>query len=215
MSYIDPSMGMGMGAAGMGMGAAGMGAAGMGAAGMDMGLGGNSMYRLSTQTNILMIGYILLMILNHLNLVQTLFGSTSKFTGQLRIWLFAAILILTVVNCLLMIILKERRRPFMSFRRDMNGMPIAFTVIQVLILGLTTWLYLISEPSDSFSKKMNTVGIYFFINISSMLSTWGFALSRCSLDALSASGMGMSPGMGMGMSPGMGMGMSPGMGYNY
>ena len=171
---------------------------GMGNYGQDSG-----MYRLSTQTNIVMFGYILLMTLNHLNLGQVVFGKETKLSGNMRIWLFGAILLLTIVNCMLMLILKERRRPLVPYRREQNIMPIMFTVMQVIILGLTLWLYFTAESSSSVGKKMNNIAIYTFINVSSMLSTWGFGLSRCTMDdmsAMSGTGMGMMPGMGM--SPG-------------
>ena len=164
----------------------------------DYGPGG-AMYRLSTQTNIVMIGYILLMLINHLNLGQVLFGKNSKLTGNLRIWLFGAILLLTIVNCMLMLILKERRRPVTPYRRDPNIMPIMFTVFQVIILGITLWLYFMAESSDSIGTKMNNIAIYSFINISSMLSTWGFGLSRCTMEDMSA--MSMSGSMMQGVSP--------------
>jgi hypothetical protein len=156
---------------------------------------GSTMYRLSTQTNIVMIGYILLMLLNHLNLGQLIFGKNSKLTGNLRIWLFGAILLLTIVNCMLMLILKERRRPLTPYRNDPNIMPIMFTVFQVIILGITLWLYFTAETSESVSKKMNNVAIYTFINVSSMLSTWGFGLSRCTMEEMSMSGSMMTGSM--------------------
>jgi hypothetical protein len=47
---------------------------------------------------------------------------------------------------------------------------------------------------------MNNVAIYSFINISSMLSTWGFGLSRCTMEDMTMSGSmmqgSMMPGMG-------------------
>ena len=92
-----------------------------------------AMYRLSTQTNIVMIGYILLMLLNHLNVGQLIFGKESKLTGNMRIWLFGSILLLTIVNCMLMLILKERRRPLTPYRTDPKIMPIMFTVFQIII----------------------------------------------------------------------------------
>ncbi len=163
---------------------------------------GGAMYRLSTQTNIVMIGYILLMLLNHLNLGQLLFGKNSKLTGNLRIWLFGAILLLTIVNCMLMLILKERRRPLTPYRNDPNIMPIMFTVFQIIILGITLWLYFMAESSDSVGKKINNIAIYSFINISTMLSTWGFGLSRCTMEDMSMGAMGaMSGSMMPGMSP--------------
>ena len=63
-----------------------------------------------------------------------------------------------------------------------------------------------AEPSTSVGKKMNNIAVYVFINVSSMLSTWGFGLSRCTLEdmsAMSATGAmtGMMPGMGMGVPP--------------
>ena len=158
---------------------------------------GGAMYRLSTQTNIVMIGYILLMLLNHLNLGQLIFGKSSKLTGNLRIWLFGAILLLTIVNCMLMLILKERRRPLTPYRNDPNIMPIMFTVFQIIILGITLWLYFMAESSDSIGKKINNIAIYSFINISTMLSTWGFALSRCTMEDMSMGAMSgsMMPGV--------------------
>ncbi len=188
MAYIgDPSM---------------MGMAGM-SPGMNTDFGpGASMYRLSTQTNIVMFGYILLMTLNHLNLGQVVFGKETKLTGNTRIWIFGAILLLTIVNCMLMLILKERRRPLVPYRREQNIMPIMFTVFQIIILGITLWLYFMAESSDSVGKKINNIAIYSFINISTMLSTWGFGLSRCTMEDMSMGAMGaMSGSMMPGMSP--------------
>jgi hypothetical protein len=150
-------------------------------------------FKLSTQTNIVMFGYLLLMVVNHMTLGETIFSDTVKFDTTItngfkmdankRTWTFALIIFFTIINSFLFLLLKEKKRPVVTAYRQSNIIPIMFTVFQSIILVLTLGLYFILTPHETtLIKKVMTTLIFSFLNISVMLSTWGFASSRCSID---------------------------------
>jgi small-conductance mechanosensitive channel len=162
----------------------------------------NRVYKLSTQTNIVMFGYLLLMMVNHMTLGETIFSDTVKFKVSTettntanttntnlnldenkRTWGFALIIFFTIINAFLFLLLKEKKRPVVSVYRQSNIIPIMFTIFQFIILVLTLSLYFILAPTETtLTKKIMTSIVFTFLNISVMLSTWGFASSRCSID---------------------------------
>jgi len=153
----------------------------------------NRVYKLSTQTNIVMFGYLLLMVVNHMTLGETIFSENVKFDTSItnglkldankRTWAFALIIFFTIINGFLFLLLKEKKRPVVTAYRQSNIIPIMFTVFQFIILILTLSLYFILTPAETtLMKKIMTTLIFSFLNISVMLSTWGFASSRCSID---------------------------------
>jgi small-conductance mechanosensitive channel len=153
----------------------------------------NRVYKLSTQTNIVMFAYLLLMAVNHITLGETIFsdnlnfdtsiGKNLKMDTHKRTWIFALIIFFTIINGFLFLLLKEKKRPVVTAYRQSNIIPIMFTVFQFIILILTLSLYFILTPAETtLMKKIMTTLIFSFLNISVMLSTWGFASSRCSID---------------------------------
>jgi hypothetical protein len=153
----------------------------------------NRVYKLSTQTNIVMFGYMLLMVVNHMSLGEIIFSDSVKFdtatTGSLnldankRTWAFALIIFFTIINAFLFLLLKEKKRPVVAVYRQSNIIPVVFTIFQCIILILSLGLYFMLTPAETtLTKKVMTTILFTFLNVSVMLSTWGFASSRCSID---------------------------------
>ena len=153
----------------------------------------NRVYKLSTQTNIVMFGYMLLMVVNHMTLGETIFSDTVQFDtssanglkldSNKRTWAFALIIFFTIINAFLFLLLKEKKRPVVAAYRQSNIIPVVFTIFQCIILVLSLGLYFMLTPAETtLMKKIMTTLVFTFLNVSVMLSTWGFASSRCSID---------------------------------
>ena len=159
----------------------------------------NRVYKLSTQTNIVMFGYMLLMVVNHMTLGETIFSDAVQFdtttttttttTNNLKLdankrtWAFALIIFFTIINAFLFLLLKEKKRPVVAVYRQSNIIPVIFTIFQCIILILSLGLYFMLTPAETtLMKKIMTTLVFTFLNVSVMLSTWGFASSRCSID---------------------------------
>ena len=148
---------------------------------VGMGGIGQGQYKLNTQTNIVMMGYVIIMLLNHLSLAQVVFNKRARVKDTKTVWIFASVIIFTIINCMMLLVLKEKRRPVIVRRAETNIMPIMFTIFQIIILAFTLWLHIICvQPKDAISQ-FNDYAVYVFINIAAVLSTWGFSLTRCSM----------------------------------
>ena len=143
----------------------------------------NHFYKLSTQTNMLMFGYIILMAVNHMIMGDIVYHSENTYDTTRKNWFFSTILFCTIINCVILLWLKEKKRPVMqSTRRGVSKVaPFLFGIFQVLIMVFSLVLTLSSTQQIESKKKIMTVITLFGLNISVILSTWGFASSVCSI----------------------------------
>ncbi len=142
----------------------------------------NHFYKLSTQTNMLMFGYILLMAVNHMIMGDIVYNPDNTYDTTKKNWFFSVILFCTIINCIILLWLKEKKRPVMQSRRGTSKVaPFLFGFFQLFILGFSLALTLSSTQTIESKKKIMTVITILGLNISVVLSTWGFSSSVCSI----------------------------------
>jgi hypothetical protein len=142
----------------------------------------NHFYKLSTQSNLLIFGYILLMSVNHMILGDIIYDKENSFDKTKKIWFFSTVFFCTLINCFVLLLLKEKKRPVIQSARPARLVPILFGIFQIIILGFTLALLLTSTHAIDTKKKVITSITFVAINCSVILSTWGFASSVCSID---------------------------------
>ena len=69
----------------------------------------NHFYKLSTQTNMLILGYILLMGVNHMILGDIIYNPNNTFDEKKKNWFFSTVFFCTVINCFILLWLKEKK----------------------------------------------------------------------------------------------------------
>ena len=143
----------------------------------------NHFYKLSTQTNMIIGGYILLMGVNHMILGSIVYNKDNTMNPQTKNWLFATVFFCTIINCFILLWLKEKKRPVVQTTRGRGSVaPILFGIFQVIILICTIAVAVMSTPKPDTVKQIMTIITFLALNISVILSTVGFASSVCSLD---------------------------------
>lgn len=144
----------------------------------------NHFYKLSTQTNLLIFGYVLLMGVNHMILGDIIYDTQNTFDEKKKNWFFSTVFFCTIINCFVLLWLKEKKRPVVQSVRTSKLGPIIFALFQLIILGFSVALFFtVKQPIEN-KKKIMTIITLVALNFSVILSTWGFASSVCSIDRM-------------------------------
>lgn len=142
----------------------------------------NHFYKLSTQTNMLIFGYVLLMAINHMILGDIIYDPNNTFDDKKKNWFFSTVFFCTIINCFILLWLKEKKRPVLQASRKSSKIaPVLFALIQIIILGFSLTLFLSAKQKIETKKKIMTVVTFVALNFSVILSTWGFSSSVCSI----------------------------------
>jgi hypothetical protein len=118
----------------------------------------NHFYKLSTQTNMLMLGYVLLMAINHMILGDIIYNANNTFDDKKKNWFFSTVFFCTIINCFILLWLKEKKRPVLqNSRRTSRVAPILFGFIQLIILVFSLTLLLSAKQEMETKKKIMKV----------------------------------------------------------
>lgn len=142
----------------------------------------NHYYKLSTQTNLLIFGYALLMGVNHMLLGDIIYNKNNTFDEKKKNWFFSTVFFCTLINCFVLLWLKEKKRPVIQQPKPSRVGPILFAFFQLIILGFTLGLLFTAKQDIDRKTKIITTITFLALNISVILSTWGYASSVCSID---------------------------------
>ena len=148
----------------------------------------NHYYKFSTQTNLLIFGYLLLMAVNHMILGDIIYDKQNTFDEKKKNWFFSTVVFCTIINCFVLLWLKEKKRPVtqtggISSRNSKFG-PFIFALFQLIIMVFTLTLFFTAKQQIDNKKKIMTAVTFVALNSSVILSTWGFASSVCSIDRI-------------------------------
>jgi hypothetical protein len=142
----------------------------------------NHFYKLSTQTNMLIFGYLLLMSINHMVLGDITYSPENTYDSTKKNWFFATVVFCTLINCFILLWLKEQKRPVLRTNsRSSRIAPLIFAFFQIIILSCSLAIFFMSTQQIESKKKIMTALMFFGLNISCILSTWGFSSSVCSI----------------------------------
>lgn len=144
----------------------------------------NHFYKLSTQTNLLIFGYALLMGVNHMILGDIIYNKENTFDEKKKNWFFSTVFFCTLINCFVLLWLKEKKRPVIQAAKPSKLGPMVFAIFQIIILGFTLALFFTAKQSIDNKKKIMTSITFVALNFSVILSTWGFSSSVCSIDKM-------------------------------
>jgi drug/metabolite transporter (DMT)-like permease len=142
----------------------------------------NHFYKLSTQTNLLILGYVLLMTANHMIIGDVIYKEENKFDEKKKNWFFSAVFFCTIINCFVLLWLKEKKRPVIQAPRSSRAAPLMFAIFQIIIYVLTMVLYFTATQEIETKQKIIHTLVFSALNFSVILSIWGFASSVCSID---------------------------------
>ena len=130
----------------------------------------------------LIFGYILLMGINHMILGDIIYNPNNTFDDKKKNWFFSTVFFCTVINCFILLWLKEKKRPVLQANgRTSKVAPILFALFQIIILIFTLTLFLSAKQTIETKEKVMTVVTFIALNFSVVLSTWGFSSSVCSI----------------------------------
>ena len=144
----------------------------------------NQFYKLSTQTNLLIFGYVLLMGVNHMILGDIIYNKENTYDEKKKNWFFSTVFFCTIINCFVLLWLKEKKRPVLQAPRSSKLAPLVFGLFQMIILAFTLTLFFSVKQTIDNKKKIMTAITFVALNFSVILSTWGFASSVCSIDRI-------------------------------
>jgi hypothetical protein len=142
----------------------------------------NHFYKLSSQTNLVIFGYVLLMGINHMIVGEMIYNENYTFDAQKKNWLFSAILFSTIINCIVLLLLKEKKRPVTQTPKGATVAPIMFTIFQIIILSCSLGLFFMGRDKFDTRKQVMTILTFLGLSSSVILSVWGFASSVCSIN---------------------------------
>ena len=146
----------------------------------------SNMIKFSTKSSLVVTSYAFATLANFLLVSQHIFSAQSRIPETVKFGLFVAALSIVAINAMILLYLKSKKMPRQgisqmpqNIRPNSNFIPIFFTIMQIILMGLLIALFALSYTTVDTTTKAFIITSIVVLNIGIILMVWNFSVTYC------------------------------------